>query len=342
MRASVVYSVGALISITLSAYSAPLVYASDPRDQVELKTAYRRPSEIPHPDENRYTPEREKLGKTLFFDPRLSVSGFISCGTCHNPAFAWGDGLPRAIGHGMKTLGRRTPTILNLAWAPSLFWDGRADTLEDQALGPIQAPGEMNMPIGDLLARIKSLPEYGPLFELAYPGEGVSQKTIAKAISVYERTVVSGVSPFDQYIAGNERALTASQKRGFALFNGKANCAACHSSWRFTDDSFHDIGVPGEDLGRGAFLEIEELNYAFKTPTLRNVDRRAPFMHDGSEATLMSVIELYDAGGRVRRPTLSDEIKKLGLTSSEKQDLVEFLKALTSVDDPVMVPAAPR
>jgi cytochrome c peroxidase len=310
--------------------------------QLYLKK-YERPKAIVSPPENSYSPERELLGKTLFFDPRLSGSDWISCATCHNPALSWGDGLPRAIGHGMQVLGRRTPTILNLAWAPALFWDGRASSLEEQALGPIAAPGEMNMPLEKMVAKIRSVPGYRSLFDKAYPQAAVDEKTIAEAIANYERTVVSGMAPFDRWVEGDESAVSAEAKRGFIVFNGKANCAKCHGGWRFTDDSFHDVGVPGADPGRGKlFQTIEVMQNAFKTPTLRNVDRRAPYMHDGSETTLQDVIELYQVGGRAKRPSLSAEVKPLNLSEQEKRDLIAFLKTLTSMDRPVEIPTLPR
>ena len=303
---------------------------------------YKRPSKIPYPKDNQYSKARVELGKILFFDPRLSASKWISCATCHNPALSWGDGLPKGIGHGMNPVGRRTPTILNLAWGELMFWDGRSDSLEDQALGPIEAAGEMNLPHDELITRLKSIASYKPYFDRAYPGEGITTKTVGRAIATFERTVVSGEAPFDRWIKGNKKAVSESAKRGFVLFNEKAECSVCHSGWRFTDDGFHDIGVPGKDKGRGAVLQVADLNFTFKTPTLRNVDHRAPFMHDGSEATLEDTIDLYNEGGRVRRPTISPNVKKLGLTSQEKRDLVAFLKTLTSQDKAVKIPMLPR
>jgi cytochrome c peroxidase len=304
---------------------------------------YRRPPAVEFPDENQFTPERELLGRTLFFDPRLSGSNFISCATCHNPGLSWGDGLPRAIGDGMKVLGRRTPTILNLAWAGALFWDGRSETMEEQCLGPIQSPAEMNQSPAELVRELGSLHGYRELFERAYPGEGISESTIAKAISTFERTIVSGKAPFDRWVEGEEGAVSESAKRGFLLFNTKAACAECHSGWRLTDDSFYDVGLSGDDIGRGtAFPDVALMQSAFKTPTLRDVDRRYPYMHDGSESTLLDVVELYDLGGRVKRPSLSSLIKPLGLTAEEKRDLIAFLKTLTSVDEPIEIPVLPR
>jgi cytochrome c peroxidase len=305
--------------------------------------SYRRPKAIEFPDENRFTRERELLGRTLFFDPRLSGSNFISCATCHNPGLSWGDGLPRAIGDGMKVLGRRTPTILNLAWSGALFWDGRSETMEEQCLGPIRSPAEMNQTAAELIQELGALQGYRELFEKAYPGEGISEATIAKAIATFERTIVSGKAPFDRWVEGEEDALSESGKRGFLLFNTKAGCAECHGGWRFTDDSFYDIGVPGDDIGRGAaFPGVSLMQYAFKTPTLRDVDRRYPYMHDGSEKTLEDVVELYDIGGRVKRPGLSSLIKPLGLTGDEKRDLLAFLRTLTSLDEPIEIPPMPR
>ena len=325
-----------------------LVAATGHLDRPALETSpqkadYRRDPHIPHPDDNALTPDRVRLGRTLFFDPRLSGSQWISCATCHNPGFAWTDGLPRAIGHGMQQLGRRTPTILNLAWAPALFWDGRAESLEEQALGPIQAKGEMNLSLDQMVERLRHVEGYGPLFAQAYPVEPISEKTVAKAIATYERTVISSDAPFDRWIAGDERAISNEAKRGFDLFNNKARCSTCHSGWRFTDDSFHDIGVAGDDIGRGKVTPtLADAQHAFKTPTLRNVVERAPYMHDGSAATLADVIDLYDRGGLVRRASLSQEINALNLGAAEKHDLIAFLRTLSSQDEPVHVPALPR
>jgi len=308
----------------------------------ELKAKYRRPATVPFPKENGFTRDRELLGRTLFFDPRLSSSNFISCATCHNPAFSWGDGLPKGIGHGMKEVGRRTPTILNLAWIEPLFWDGRAPDLEAQALGPIQAPGEMNQSLEATIAKLKDVEGYRRLFEIAYPGEGITEKTLAKAIATFERTVVSGIAPFDEWVAGKEDAISASAKRGFMLFNTKAQCSACHSGWSFTDGSFHDIGLASPDLGRGKLIpNVQRMQHAFKTPTLRNVDHRGPYMHDGSVATLEAVVEYYNSKF-VSRPSLSHEIKRLGLTPTDISDIVAFMKTLTSADAPVPVPVVPR
>ncbi len=304
---------------------------------------YKRPDSIPFPEENPYTEAKWDLGKALYFDPRLSKSNIISCATCHNPSLAWGDGLARGVGHGTNELARRSPTILNGAWGEVFMWDGRFDTLEEQAMGPITSEAEMAMSLDDLLPKLEKITEYRDMFAAAFDGSTeITAEKIAIAIATYERTVVSGEAPFDRWINGDDRAISAAAKRGFELFNGKANCVACHSSWRFTDDSFHDIGLNDGDIGRGAQLpKIEKMQHAFKTPGLRNIDRRGPYMHNGSLSTLAEVIEHYDRAGIVR-PSRSDEIYPLNLTAQEKRDLEEFLGTLTSDDAPVTFVQLPR
>jgi cytochrome c peroxidase len=309
----------------------------------KLKSQYRRPATVPYPADNARTPAREHLGRALFFDPRLSRSSAMSCASCHNPAFSWGDGLALGVGDGMQQLGRRTPTILNLAWAPALFWDGRADSLEEQALGPIASPKEMNLDLDTMVARLQGIRGSRELFARAYPGEGISARTVGKALATFQRGVISGDAPFDRWIAGDERALSSDAVRGFVLFNTKARCSTCHTGWRFTDDGFYDIGVAGDDLGRGKIVPAIALaRNAFKTPTLRNVGARAPYLHNGSASTLEEVVDLYDRGGLAHRPSLSPEIKALGLTPGEKKDLVAFLLTLTSQDVEARIPALPR
>jgi len=313
-----------------------------PASTAELKAQYRRPETIPFPKDNPYTVEKAALGKKLYFDTRLSGANLLSCASCHSPAYGFGDGQPRGVGHGMKQLGRRSPTIVNAAFGEIFMWDGRAGSLEEQALGPIRADVEMNMPIDQLLDKLKAIPEYAPVFKAAFPKEGMTPDTIAKAIATYERTVVSGRAPFDAWIEGDEKAISEDAKRGFVLFNGKGGCQNCHSGWNFTDDSFHDIGLSDADVGRGKFLpSIVKMQRAFKTPGLREITRRGPYMHDGSIATLEAVIEHYNTGG-VDRPSRSELIKPLALSAQEKADLVAFMKTLTSDMDPTTVPVLPR
>jgi cytochrome c peroxidase len=165
---------------------------------------------------------------------------------------------------------------------------------------------------------------------------------VARALATFERTIVSGPAPFDRWIAGDENAISEEAKSGFDLFNGKAGCVKCHSEWNFTDNGFHDVGLEDSDRGRGMRLPLEGMQFAFKTPTLRNVDRRAPYMHEGNEQTLAEVVDFYDRGGDVHRKSLSPEIVPLHLTAQEKWDLLAFLSTLTSVDKPVEYPILPR
>jgi cytochrome c peroxidase len=332
----------AIIALTGAAtFTASTAQAAEIKSRADWKKEYVRPAEVPFPEDNPYTAAKAELGRTLFFDPRLSGSNYISCGTCHNPSFAWGDGLPKGIGHAMTVLGRRTPTVLNLAWSEQLMWDGRFETLEDQALGPMSAPVEMNQQMEAIATELQAIPEYKTLFKVSFGGEGISVPNIAKAIATFERTIVSGIAPFDRWVAGEEVAISESAKRGFDLFNNKANCVACHSGWNFTDDSFHDVGLPDTDIGRGKQLpDIEVMQHAFKVPTLRNSVERAPYMHDGSLRNLFSVVAHYNDGFK-KRPSLSSEVYKLSLNDVEQADIVAFLKTLSSKDAPVALPRLP-
>lgn len=316
--------------------------ASAPATLDEMKAEYRRPATIPFPRSNPYTLEKAVLGMKLFFDTRLSSGNQLSCATCHNPAFGWGDGLPKAVGHGMKVLARRSPSIVNAAWNQVLMWDGREPTLEAQALAPIATAAEMNMPLAELTERLATIGDYRPLFAAAFGTDAITAKNVAKALATFERTVVSASAPFDRWIAGDEKAISEDAKRGFVLFNTKAGCAQCHRGWNFTDDSFHDIGLQSSDPGRGKLVpDTLKLQHAFKTPGLREIARRGPFGHDGSLPTLEAVIEHYDRGG-IDRPSRSDLIKPLGLTAREKADLVAFLHTLTGRAVPASLPALPR
>jgi cytochrome c peroxidase len=305
---------------------------------------YLRPQHAPAPADNLPSAARVKLGNALFFDPRLSGSNWISCATCHNPSLGWSDGLATGIGHDMKRLNRATPTILNAAFNPIQMWDGRKATLEDQALGPIQADVEMNQDLPELIKKLSAIPGYHPLFEAAYPGEGISGATISKAIASYERTVLSTESPFDRWRKGDEKAVSAPAKRGFKLFTGKAGCSNCHESYNFTDNGFHNIGlksIRGDDVGRFAQKPVAAMRGAFKTPTLRDIALTAPYMHNGIYATLEEVVDHYDRGGDVK-DNLSGEIKPLALSPQEKAELVEFLKTLTGKPALVAVPRLPQ
>ena len=255
----------------------------------------------------------------------------------------WSDGLPTGIGDGMKKLKRATPTILNTGFSPHLMWDGRAPNLEEQALGPIAADVEMNQDIPGLVKKLSGIQGYVELFGKAYPGEGISGKTIGKALAAFQRTVVSTESPFDRWQKGDAKAISAPARRGFELFVGKANCVACHQGFNFTDNGFHNIGLKttGEDVGRYELRKLERLRGAFKTPTLRDVALTAPYMHNGIYATLQEVVEHYDRGGDVK-DNLDPEMKPLGLAAAEKADLVEFMRSLTGKPARITVPQLPN
>jgi cytochrome c peroxidase len=237
----------------------------------------------------------------------------------------------------------RAPTLLDVAWVPRLGWDGKFRDLESVAFGPITSPANMNLPEGPLIERLASIPGYVDAFAAAFGDGKITRRNIELALATFERSIISGQAPFDRWIEGDEAAIGAAAKRGFDIFNGKVRCAECHSGFSFSDGSFHDIGTAEkDDIGRGRlFSNSVKLRYAFKTPTLRDVARRAPYMHDGSIATLEAVIDLYDRGGIVR-PSRSVLIAPLGLTKDEKADLIAFLNTLSGPPVPMSVPSLPR
>jgi cytochrome c peroxidase len=318
--------------------SAPL---ADEVLSTSVRESYKRPLTIPFGGKTAYSPQLATLGKMLYFDPRLSGAQNMSCASCHNPSFGWEVPVAGAVGAQNTVLGRQAPTVLNAAWMEHLFWDGRAQSLEEQAAGPITAAAEMNGDFDVITKRLSAVPEYRTWFETLFPGKGISAETITTAIATYERTIVTAWSPFDRWVEGDENALSDSAKRGFALFVGPAGCANCHSGWNFTDNKFHDIGLFGTDIGR---LAIESGNpmadHAFKTPGLRNVMYRAPFMHDGSLPDMDAVIAHYE-GGFVDRPSLAKELRPAVLNQAERADLIAFLNALTADEADVPNPILP-
>jgi len=337
---------GAIIGSALGAcallFGAGISLSAVPQSERSAwRDKFQRPAEIPFPKGNPYSDTKAKLGRMIFWDPLLSGSKTLSCATCHNPGLSWGDGLAHAEGE--KAMVLRAPTLLNVAWIPKLGWDGHFRNLEAVAFGPITTPGNMNLPEKVLLERLSAIPGYVDAFDDAF-GEGdISKHKVELALATFERTIVSGQAPFDRWIKGDETAINSAAKRGFDLFVGKAHCVSCHSGWSFTDASFHDIGTAtGDDIGRGKLFPTSvKLQYAFKTPTLRDVARRAPYMHDGSVASLEAVIDLYDRGG-IERPSRSELISPLGLSKEEKADLVAFLRTLNEASRTVEVPVLPR
>ena len=287
----------------------------------------------PIPADNPQTPAKVELGRKLFFDPRLSGNNWISCATCHNPALGFSDGLPRMLGGtAAKEGGRNSPTIINSAYNELQFWDGRAATLEEQALGPIQNPDEMHETIENVVRKLNGIPEYVASFKEVF-GTNVTSDGIAKAIAAFERTITFANSPFDKYLLGDENAMSEAAKRGMKLFSGKAECILCHNGPNFTDNKFHNIGTPSdgplkEDSGRYNVTKNEADKGAFKTPTLRNITDTSPYMHNGFFPTLFEAVQFYNGGGG-RDEHKSARIHALNLTGQEVNDLIEFMKSLT-------------
>jgi cytochrome c peroxidase len=311
---------------------------ADP-DLAALKARFRRPDGVPFPADNPYSEAKARLGQRLFFDQGLSGGGTLSCAGCHDPGKGWSDARRTGQGERGQVLARRTPHLWNLAWAEKLFWDGRADSLEQQSTMPIDSPDEMDRRVSDLVTWLDGNADYKAAFAAAFPGtKAITPRQLAAALATYERTLVSPETRFDRWIAGDESAMSDAAKRGFRLFAGKANCATCHSGWAFTDQAFHDIGLPGADRGRGAVLDLRAADHAFKTPGLRDVGRRAPYMHDGALATLEAVLAHYETG-IVERPTLSKDLKRIALSDDERRDLLAFLDTLSA---PGPVGTAPR
>ncbi len=304
-------------------------------DLTTLRRDYRRPP--PFPIENQALVD---LGRELFFDPRISASGKTSCASCHVPEVGWVVSDPRPINDSGKPTSRKSQPLIGLGHAGNapVGWDGRSPTLEAQAKASI-ATGSMSMretgmpvKVETIEERIRAAPDYVAKFNAALPGKPINIDTIAHSIAAFEGTIEPGLSPFDRWMARDEAAVPESAKRGFALFTGKAACFACHGDWRFTDDNFHDIGTTTTDLGRGREVKDESLNFAFKTPTLRSVALRAPYMHNASIATLNDVVRHYEKGG-IAGPSRSPMMLPIQLTDQERLDLVAFMETLTGNDD---------
>lgn len=283
------------------------------------------------PEDNPLTREKVELGKMLYFDKRLSVDNTVSCATCHDPQKGFTDQKQFSTGFQAKSGTRNSPTVINTAYNFFQFWDGRAPSLEEQAKGPMENPVEMAHTLAGATQRIAEINGYAPYFLAAFGDSEVTIDRIVKAIASYERTVLSGNSPWDQFVDGNESALSESAKRGLTLFEGKARCTQCHVGFNLTDGIFHNLGVgmaaKEPDLGRHIVTKEERDKGAFKTPTLRDIQRTAPYMHDGSVKTLEEVIALYDRGGEPN-PWLDEKMLPLNLTEQEKADLLEYLKSL--------------
>ena len=317
----------------LLALAAPARSADVPERGYPTKIPLGLKGEPDAPEDNPTTAAKVELGKLLYFDNRLSRDGTISCASCHDPAKGWTDRSPVSTGIRKQKGGRSAPTVLNAAYMEVQFWDGRAKTLEDQAKGPIQNPIEMGFTHQEMVGRIDGLKGYAPYFEKAFGDKTIDVDRVAKAIAAFERTVLTGNSPYDRWQAGDKTAMSAAAVRGFNLFNDpkKANCAICHDGFNFSDSDFHNLGVGMKaqkpDLGRYEVTKADKDKGAFKTPTLRNLAETDPYMHDGSEKTLKGVVEFYNRGGE-KNPQLDGRLHPLGLTPAEVDDVVAFLGAL--------------
>lgn len=271
---------------------------------------------MPVPDDNPLTAERVALGRQLFHDRRLSRDQTISCATCHDPVHAFADGNDRAVGVFGRRGTRNAPALINRGYARSFFWDGRTATLEEQVLMPIANPDEMDLALSVAERRV-----------------GLSSAEMSRSLATYVRTILSGNSRFDRFAAGDRSALTEQEQQGLQIFRGRGNCTACHVGPTFSDERFHNTGVAWaegslSDAGRFAVTQRPEDRGAFRTPTLREIGRTAPYMHDGSLATLEDVVDYYDRGGNANAG-LDPELRPLRLSGEDKQALVAFLRALS-------------
>jgi len=311
------------------ALAAP-VAAQDMAEYIEMFEPL--PAIPPIPAGSTMTAERIDLGRMLFFEPRISASGVISCATCHNPALGWTDRIPRATGHDGQVGDRNTPTVLNAGFLRAQFWDGRAPDLEGQALGPIEADIEMNMSLDDAIARLNEFQVYRDAFAEAFPGEDdpVTPRNVALAIAAFERTLNTPNSPFDRFLMGDDMAMTGQQQEGMRLFvdNG---CIACHNGPNLSDSMFHRFELPGStDAGRYLVTGDEADRFAFRTPTLRNVSVTYPYFNNGS------VDSLRDAVNLMAQQMLGHDFEE-----AELEAIVAFLDAMTGDMPRVEIPALP-
>ncbi len=343
-------------------------WLADPKNHEELKIELpyglnAAAGQVTGIDENPLTRAKIELGRQLYFDPRLSSDHTVSCASCHHPDFGWAFESQFGIGVDGQEGGRNSPVSFNRILSGPQFWDGRAASLEEQAVGPIANPIEMGNTHDVAVKTLSEIPGYKVQFEKIF-GDGINIDNIGKAIATFERTIVTGPTPYDYYevvrsfenqfpaeelkyleeddpelyakyneAKKNAAGMSESARRGREIFfSEKGNCTACHAGANFTDEQYHNIGVGMDaekpDLGRYEVTKQEKDKGAFKTPTIRNVVQTAPYMHDGSQKTLEEVVEWYAKGGHPN-PYLSDKMKKLNLTEQDKRDLVNFMKAVT-------------
>ncbi|MCL1035199.1 cytochrome-c peroxidase [Elizabethkingia anophelis] len=315
-------------------------------------------ADMQYPADNPYSEDKMELGKTLFFDPRLSKSGQIACASCHNPELGWADGNRVSFGHDRQNGTRNAPTLLNIGFAKTFFWDGRSATLEEQVKAPIENPVEMNLHMSLATKKIRKIKGYKPYFEKAFGTTEITEDRIAKAIATFERSLISPPSRFDKFVSGKRNALTDAEVKGLHLFRTKANCINCHNTPYFSDQKFHNLGLTYygrkyEDLGRYLVTLKNEDVGKFKTPTLREVSENKPYMHNGLFPELANIVMMYNAGmGREtprgdqvndpKFPHKSGMIEKLNMTDEEVFDVFAFLKTLNSYKYKMRAPELPE
>ena len=328
--------VAALLAATVLAAPADSLGQRVSRKTVRLLPPL--PATVPAPLDNPTTQEKAELGRQLFFDPRLSGDNSMSCATCHVPDKAFADGLPQGKGTGGKLLSRNTPALLNMGFVSRYFWDGRAASLEEQALGPIESPEEMNQNLAELVTELSAISGYVDQFQQVF-GTNPTREAIAKALAAFQRTLVTEASPVDRYLAGDRQALSPAAIRGLELFVGDAGCVRCHQGPLLSDGEYYRLSTSLLDTGLAAVTGKAEDRGKFRTPSLRNVARTAPYMHNGSMATLDEVVTFYYRGVPTTAPDgLPLDVEPLsGQSFSEIPDLVAFLEALTG-DPPEVAP----
>ena len=300
---------------------------------------------VPVPPSNPQTSQKILLGKQLYFDARLSKDNTISCATCHDPSMGWSDAGPTSSGINKQLGGRRSPPVSNSAYNPLQFWDGRASSLEEQAKGPIENPVEMGNTHLVMLRTVQDIPGYVEEFKQVFGTTTITIDQVADAIASFERTVVITDSPFDRFVRGDENALTPLEKKGLEIFNGKGHCTACHWGGNFSDGRFHNLGAKQTgplqvDEGRYNVTKNPKDKGAFKTPTMRDVALRSPYLHSGSEKTLEDVVEFYNkGGGKVANP--DPMMVPLGLSKKEVKALVAFMTRASTSTNPEVAGVKP-
>jgi cytochrome c peroxidase len=333
-----------IVLLVAAGLAVPLSGAAAPKQAAKTPAVGGEPFVLPEllgledantfvPKENPLTAKKVELGRLLFFDKRLSKNNTIACASCHIPALAFTDGQPVSTGIHRLQGGRSAPASINRVFSKAQFWDGRAATLDDQSVGPLVSPVEHGFINHDeMVKKLKGIEGYRRLFKDAF-GSDITTDAVGKAIASFQRTILSGNSPADRFdVGGDQQALAEDAQRGLTLFRGKARCTRCHSGFNFSDEKFHNLGIGWDtntvDLGRYMETKNPEDIGAFKTPTLREISRTAPYMHDGRFATLEDVVNFYNQGG-IKNPHQDNTIIPLELTADEQHDLVAFLRSLS-------------